>query len=187
MHHLIHSHQLNRRVSTHNNMEAKLRETLTDYLVSETSLQDVISLPDAKKGTGLKSSNNADIPDLPAVIYAALRIQKERQIRQVEANIGSFLEDLNTHVEPSGKSPDSTFERLISLMEAMEESINERTSGMLWEANDISQTLGTQIGSLEDLKLDSAEVDREAVEGALDSLHELQGLVHGKRKGKEAA
>ncbi|KAG5365983.1 hypothetical protein CJU89_0388 [Yarrowia sp. B02] len=158
-------------------MEQQLKDALNEYLVSESALEDIVPLETARKESGLRNRNNSNAPNIPASVYAALRIQKQRQLDQVAANIEEFTENLVLETNTSNSSPDAAFERLIGLMEALEESVNNRTDGLLWDANDVAQTLGNQVGSLKDFQVGEAEVDTDAVEGALESLRELKGVL----------
>lgn len=158
-------------------MEKQLQDTLNEYLVTESTLEDIVSLETARKESGLRHRNNTNAPNIPATVYAALRIQKHRQLDQVAANIEDFIESLELNKDTSSSSPDAVFERLISLMEALEESVNHRTDGLLWDANDVAQTLGNQVGSLKDFQVGELEVDKQAVEGVLESLGELKDTL----------
>lgn len=159
-------------------MEKQLHDTLTEYLVSDSALEDIVSLETARKESGLRHRNNTTAPNIPATVYAALRIQKHRQLDQVAANIEDFAANLElTNTDTSNVSPDVAFEKLIGLMEALEESVNHRTDGLLWDANDVAQTLGNQVGSLKDFQVGESEVDMQAVEGVLESLAELKDVL----------
>lgn len=158
-------------------MERQLQDTLKEYLISDSALEDIVSLEAAREESGLRHRSNPNAPNIPATVYAALRIQKHRQLDQVETNIDNFTENLVLETDTSGQSSDAAFERLIKLMEALEESINVRTDGLLWDANDVAQTLGNQVGSLKDFQVNESEVDKQAVEGVLESLNELGELI----------
>ncbi|KAG5357141.1 hypothetical protein CJU90_5965 [Yarrowia sp. C11] len=162
-------------------MEKQLKDTLTEYLVAESSLEDIVSLESARQESGLRHRNNSNAPNIPATVYAALRIQKHRQLDTVAGNIEEFTESLEVATDTSSASPDVAFERLIQLMEALEQSVNERTNGLLWDAENVTHALGNQVGSLQDFHVNESEVDERAVEGVLESLGELNKLLNHER------